>query len=94
MHIFYADESYDQTKFIVSSLRVDVAEWKPLLGRIKSFRIDLRNAHGIKLRSELHAHSFVRHCSDGVSTRMLSIAERRVVFERCIDSSPLCRFSS
>jgi hypothetical protein len=85
MHIFYADESYDQTKFIVSSLRVDVAEWKTLLGRIKTFRVDLRNAYGIKLRSELHAQTFVRHCSDGVSTRMLSIADRRVIFEQCID---------
>jgi len=85
MHIFYADESYDQTKFVVSCLRVDVVEWKDVLARIKAFRADLRNAYGIKLKSELHAQTFVRHCSDGISSRMLSIPERRIIFERCVD---------
>ncbi len=85
MHIFYADESYDQTKFIVSSLRVEVSEWRSVLERIKQFRSGLRTSYGIKLKSELHAQTFVRHCSDRVSTRMLSIAERRQIFEQCID---------
>jgi hypothetical protein len=85
MHIFYADESYDQTKFVVSSLRVDVSEWKSVLEQIKGFRAGLRDTYGIKLKSELHAQTFVRHCSDRVSTRTLSIAERRDVFEQCID---------
>jgi hypothetical protein len=85
MYIFYVDESYDQTKFIISSLRVDVAEWKDVIGRIKAFRVDLRNEYGIKLKSELHAQTFVRHCSDGISSQILSIFQRRVIFERCID---------
>jgi len=85
MHIFYADESYDQTKFIVSSLRVSVLEWKTVLQRIKEFRSKLRTNYGIKLKSELHAQTFVRHCSDGISTRVLSIAERRQIFEECIN---------
>lgn len=85
MHIYYVDESYDQTTFIVSSVRVDVLEWKAVLERIKQFRAHLRTSYGIKLKSELHAHTFVRHCSDGVSTRVLSIAERRQIFEECID---------
>lgn len=85
MHIYYVDESYDQTKFIVSSLRVDVVEWKTILDRIKRFRARLRASYGIKLKSELHAQTFVRHCSDRVSTRVLSIAERRQIFEECID---------
>lgn len=85
MHIFYVDESYDQTKFVISSLRVDVSEWKDVLAGIKAFRVDLRNTHGVKLKSELHAQTFVRHCSDGISSRMLSISERRVIFEQCID---------
>jgi hypothetical protein len=85
MHIFYADESYDQTKFVVSSLRVAVPEWRDVLTRIKTFRVGLRNKYGIKLKSELHAQTFIRHCSDGVSSQMLSIFERRVVFEEAID---------
>src|SRR5271165_7035774 len=85
MHIFYVDESYDQTRFVVSSLRVDVSEWKSVLEQIKGFRVGLRNAYGIKLKSELHAQTFVRHCSDGVATHKLSLAERRQVFEQCID---------
>jgi len=85
MHIFYVDESYDQTKFVISSLRVDVSDWKNVLEQIKGFRTSLRNSHGIKLRSELHAQTFVRHCSDGVSTRKLSLAERRQVFEQSLE---------
>ena len=84
MHFFYADESYDQTKFVVSSLRVGVTQWKDVLNQVKQFRAGLRTRYGIKLRSELHAQTFVRHCSDGISTRTLSLAERRQVFEECL----------
>lgn len=85
MHIFYGDESYDQTAFVVSSLRIDTSDWKQVLQQIKQFRAFLRTSYGIKLRAELHARTFVRHCSDGVSSRTLGIAQRRVVFEECLN---------
>jgi uncharacterized protein DUF3800 len=85
MHFFYVDESYDQIKFVISAIRVAIEQWKGVLREIKGFRSNLRSNWGIKLKSELHAHSFVRHCSDGVSTRNLSIADRRKIFEQTID---------
>ncbi len=43
MHLFYIDESYDQVKFVLSSLRVDAASWKDVLGKVKRFRAELRS---------------------------------------------------
>src|ERR1039457_319492 len=80
MHLFYADESYDQHKFVMTAMRVDVAQWRDVFTRVKSLRSDLRTEFGIKLKKELHAQSFVRHCSDSASTRKLSLAERRDAF--------------
>lgn len=85
MHLFYADESYDQTKFVLSAIRIAATDWRNLLVKTKEFRAELRSDHGIKLRAELHAQTFVRHISDGVASRTLTISERRVIFERCID---------
>lgn len=80
MHLFYADESYDQQKFVMTAMRVDVTQWRDVFASVKAFRTELRSEFGIKLKKELHAQSFVRHCSDGSSSRKLSVAERRDAF--------------
>lgn len=85
MHVYYADESYDRTTFVLAALGLREIEWRPCLDTIKNFRKELRRDHGIKLKAGLHARTFIRHCSDQVSTRKLSIAERRRVFEKCLD---------
>lgn len=85
MHIYYADESYDSTKFVLSALGLKVTHWRQALDKIKQFRKGLRQKWGIKLRAQLHARTFIRHCSDRVSTKKLSLADRRQVFEECLD---------
>ena len=84
MHLFYADESYDAQRFVMTAMRVAAAEWRDVFQRIKDFRSQLRSEYGIKLKTELHAQTFIRHCSDGASTRKLSIADRREVFEETL----------
>lgn len=80
MHLFYADESYDSQRFVLTAMRVEVTQWRDVFTRVKDFRKELRSQFGIKLRKELHAQTFIRHCSDGASDRKLSIAERSQVF--------------
>lgn len=84
MHFFYLDESFDQERFVVSALRVEASTWKHCFDRLKQFRLNLRERHGIKLRTEMHAHKFVRHCSDRISSRKLNLAHRRTIFEECL----------
>ena len=81
MHIFYVDESYDYEKFVVTGLCFEDAHWRPAFNQVKQFRRDMRDRYGIYVQAEFHASSFVRNCSDGMSDRKLSLADRRQVFE-------------
>jgi hypothetical protein len=80
MHIFYADESYDQTTFVLTALCVEDASWRAAFNATKEFRSTLKTRYGIKIRAELHAHSFVRKVDDGISTQVLSQARRRQIY--------------
>lgn len=85
MHFFYVDESYDTQRFVMSALRVRAEEWREVFGRTKDFRAYLRSEFGVKLKTELHAQTFVRHCSDRSSDRKLSLADRRKIFGETIE---------
>ena len=81
MHTFYADESWDQSRFVLTAICIEDASWRAAFEATKGFRRTLKADFGIKMTSELHAHSFVRKVSDNVSTRVVSLAERRQVYE-------------
>lgn len=85
MHILYVDESYDDRKFVMTALCVEDVAWRQTFDAIKAFRRELKTAWGIRISSELHAKVFVRDCSDNVSTRKLSQAERRLIFEQVLN---------
>ena len=82
MHIFYVDESYDLQKVVLTAVFMEDAHWRPAFEATKEFRRQLAKTHGIYVYKELHAHSFIRDCSDGISKRAkLSLAVRRQIFE-------------
>src|SRR5687768_13390714 len=84
MHIFYVDESYDAQKFVLSALCIEDSNWRTAFEQTKNFRRELREEYGIPLYRELHSHSFIRDCSDGVSVVKLSLRDRRLIFERTL----------
>lgn len=84
MHLFYADESYDQHKFVLTALCVEDISWRAAFDLTKAFRRTLKASRGIKMHAEIHAHSFIRDCSDGISTNKLSLADRRQIFEEIV----------
>lgn len=84
MHLFYVDESYDQTKFVMSALCMEDVAWRSNFDATKKFRQDLKASFGIKTSRELHATRFIRDCSDEISTQKLSLAQRRAVFEEAL----------
>jgi len=81
MHLFYVDESYDEVKFVLTAICVEDVSWRAAFEETKTFRRALKTAYGIKIRSEFHAKTFVRDCSDQISDRKLGLHERRAIFE-------------
>jgi hypothetical protein len=81
MHFFYVDESYDQTKFVMTALCMEDAAWRANFDATKKFRQDLKAQYGIKISRELHATRFIRDRNDGISTNRLDHAARRTIFE-------------
>lgn len=81
LHLIYVDESYDQSRFVMTGLVVEDASWRAVFNATKAFRQRLKADYGIRLSAELHAKDFVRDCSDGVSIRKLSQSERRHIFD-------------
>ena len=84
MHIFYADESYDNRYFVVSALGFRLERWRAILSSIQDFRRDLRDRFGVKVTREIHASSFIRDCGDNISARKLNLGERKHIFELCL----------
>lgn len=96
MHTFYADESWDQAKFVLTALCIEDASWRAAFDATKTFRQTLKTNYGIKMSAELHAHSFVRKVDDGVSSRVISLDTRRQIYEqvlRHITTLPLVLFN-
>jgi len=73
MHVFHADESWDQSKFVLTALSIEDASWRAAFNATKTFRQMLKTNRGIKVSAELHAYSFVRNVSDGISSQALSL---------------------
>ena len=67
MYLLYADESGDTGHlpgstpfFAISGLIVHELRWRDTLTAIVSFRKELRDRYGLKLREEIHAHQLVQ----------------------------------
>ncbi len=84
MHLIYVDESYDQTRFVTTGMVVEDASWRSVFVATKAFRAQLKADHGIRISAELHAKEFVRDCSDGISSRKIGQAERRLIFDKVL----------
>ncbi len=72
VRFFYVDESYDREKFCLSAIGVRHSHWKEAFDSIKAFRQQLKETHGIPLRTELHATEFVSghgQVSDSIVTK-------------------------
>ncbi len=85
MFVFYVDASFDQEKFVVSALRLPLAEWRECFDRAKQFRQDLKKQYGIYVRKELHARDFVSGRGD-YSSKMLSKGLRCRIFGEILTS--------
>jgi uncharacterized protein (UPF0248 family) len=59
MYLIYIDESYDETHFAYSALFVDAFNWNEHLKKLREWRNNLFQNHGIPLDYELHATNFV-----------------------------------
>jgi hypothetical protein len=81
MHLLYVDESYDENKFVMTALCMEDAAWRANFDSTKKFRQDLKATFGIRVSRELHATRFIRDRWDGISTKKLEHADRRVAFE-------------
>jgi hypothetical protein len=57
--IAYLDESYDERAFVMSALVIPVHLWRDGFLRLKAYRKDLKDRHGIFTSKELHATEFV-----------------------------------
>jgi hypothetical protein len=84
VHLFYVDESYDQHKFVVTALGMRADLWKANFDATKKFRQHLKNKHGIKVSAEIHSTRFIRDRSDGISSKYLTHADRRAIFEEVL----------
>ena len=59
MHLFYIDDSRDQTLCAFSALCIPATSWKDAFAVIRQFRHDLKRKEGIFVYKEFHATDFV-----------------------------------
>ncbi|MBC7776838.1 MAG: DUF3800 domain-containing protein [Phycisphaerae bacterium] len=67
MHFLYVDESgdpgvsrYGSRHYVLCGLVVKDDDWPKFLFRMKTFRAALKNAYGLKIRTEVHASELIR----------------------------------
>jgi len=59
MHIFYVDDSGNESITSFTALRVPASQWSAGLGRWLTWRRSLRDLHGVDVRYRLHATDWV-----------------------------------
>lgn len=85
----YVDESGDcglnnspTQYFILTGLVLHETSWASCFKQIYSFRKDLRNTYGLKIREEIHAHAFIKR--PGALSR-ISLNNRLVIIRSYAD---------
>lgn len=84
MHLIYIEDSGDEHLAIFSALAIPVEQWRDCFARIKEFRRNLKQTHGIYVYKELHAWKFVSgrgHIADRVVTK----SQRAAIFAQALD---------
>jgi hypothetical protein len=79
VRLFYVDESYDPSKFCLSAIGIRHTEWRECFSRVREYRKQLKEDHGIFLRKEIHAHEFVSG-RGRISDRIVGKHERSRIY--------------
>lgn len=89
MFLMYIDESGDTgltnsptDYFILSGLVVHELRWNQFLNDLISFRRDLRNTLGLKLRDEIHSVAFINRPKD---LKRIPRNQRLLIMRLCLD---------
>jgi hypothetical protein len=73
MYLMYVDESGDSglvnsptDYFALSGIVVHEQRWRPFIDALVAFKRAMRAAHGLKIRTEIHASEFINNRVDGL----------------------------
>lgn len=83
MHLCYIDDSGDDTVRVFSALAVPVDTWRTCFDQIKAFRQQLRQQHGVFVKVEFHATTFVTG-RGRISGRTIGKYQRNQIFRETL----------
>lgn len=81
-YFIYIDDSSEGGVHIFSAIAIPADRWKKTNQLLKDWRLHLKNAHGIPLATELHAHAFISGRGSNGALRALSRHRRSQIFHR------------
>ena len=83
MHLCYIDDSGDLQTRVFSALAVPLDTWRTCFEQIRDFRRDLRQQHGVFVKVEFHATTFVSG-RGRISSQILGKYQRSELFKETL----------
>jgi hypothetical protein len=83
MHLCYIDDSGDEQTRVFSTLAIPLDTWRTCFEQVKNFRRALRQQHGMFVKVEFHATTFVSG-RGRISSRILGKYQRSQIFRETL----------